>query len=154
MRSRAGPVKANGPASGSMPPASGCAVPGIVSVAAMVAVAVNLDGRREIPGAAVQPSEAEVFGGEFLRSLADRGLRGTRPIIADGHEGLKAAAAKVLGATVQRGRVHVMRGRARPRRRTGPPDRRRRARNSLRPGQARGIERALGQADRGLRAAP
>ena len=81
----------------------------IVSVAAIVAVAVNLDGRREVLGIAVQPSEAEVFWDEFLRSLADRGLRGTRLIIADDHKGLKAAAAKVLGATVQRCRVHFMR---------------------------------------------
>jgi putative transposase len=33
-----------------------------------VAVAVNLDGRREVLGIAVQPSEAEVFWDEFLRS--------------------------------------------------------------------------------------
>ena len=59
----------------------------IVSVAAIVAVAVNLDGRREVLGIAVQPSEAEVFWDEFLRSLADRGLRGTRLIIADDHKG-------------------------------------------------------------------
>jgi putative transposase len=50
----------------------------IVSVAAIVAVAVNLDGRREVLGIAIQPSEAEVFWDEFLRSLADRGLRGVR----------------------------------------------------------------------------
>lgn len=81
----------------------------IVSVAAIVAVAVNLDGRREVLGIAVQPSEAEVFWDEFLRSLADRGLRGTHLIIADDHKGLKAAAAKVLGATIQRCRVHFMR---------------------------------------------
>ena len=81
----------------------------IVSVAAIVAVAVNLDGRREVLGIAVQPSEAEVSWDEFLRSLADRGLRGIRLIIADDHKGLKAAAAKVLGATVQRCRVHFMR---------------------------------------------
>lgn len=54
----------------------------IVSVAAIVAVAVNLDGRREVLGIAVQPSEAEVFWDEFLRSLADRGLRGTRLILS------------------------------------------------------------------------
>ena len=51
----------------------------IVSVAAIVAVAVNLDGRREVLGVAIQPSEAEVFWDEFLRSLADRGLRGVMP---------------------------------------------------------------------------
>ena len=81
----------------------------IVSVAAIVAVAVNLDGRREVLGIAIQPSEAEVFWDEFLRSLADRGLRGVKLIIADEHKGLKAAAAKVLGATIQRCRVHFMR---------------------------------------------
>lgn len=77
----------------------------IVSVAAIVAVAVNTDGRREVLGIAIQPSEAEVFWDEFLRSLADRGLRGVKLIITDEHKGLKAAAAKVLGATIQRGRV-------------------------------------------------
>ena len=81
----------------------------IVSVAAIVAVAVNIHGRREVLGIAVMPSEAEAFWGEFLRSLADRGLRGVKLIIADDHKGLKAAAAKVLGATLQRCRVHFMR---------------------------------------------
>ena len=81
----------------------------IVSVAAIVAVAVNTDGRREVLGIAVMPSEAEAFWDEFLRSLTDRGLRGVKLIIADEHAGLKAAAAKVLGATVQRCRVHFMR---------------------------------------------
>jgi len=61
----------------------------IVSVAAIVAVAVNMDGRREVLGIAIQPSEAEVFWDEFLRSLADRGLRGVKLIIADEHKGLK-----------------------------------------------------------------
>lgn len=43
-----------------------------------------------------------MFWDEFLRSRADRGLRGVKLIIADEHKGLKAAAAKVLGATIQR----------------------------------------------------
>ena len=81
----------------------------IVSVAAIVAVAVNKAGRRKVFGIAVMPSEAEAFWGEFLRALADRGLRGVKLIIADNHKGLKAAAAKVLGATIQRCRVHFMR---------------------------------------------
>ena len=126
----------------------------IVSVAAIVAVAVNLDGRREVLGIAVQPSEAEVFWDEFLRSLADRGLRGSRLIIADDHKGLKAAVAKVLGATVQRCRVHFMRNALACVWQEGPPHRHRRAQNRLRSGHARGIEGALGQADRRLRTAP
>lgn len=81
----------------------------IVSVAVIVAVAVNTDGRREVSGIAVMPSEAEAFWDEFLRSLTDRGLRGVKLIIADEHKGLKAAASKVLGASVQRCRVHFMR---------------------------------------------
>jgi transposase-like protein len=81
----------------------------IVSVAVIVAVGVNTDGRREVLGMAIGPSEAETFWVEFLRSLARRGLRGVRLVISDAHEGLKAAIAKVLHATWQRCRVHFMR---------------------------------------------
>jgi putative transposase len=45
----------------------------------------------------------------FLRSLADRGLRGVKLVVADDHKGLRAAAAKVFHATLQRCRVHWMR---------------------------------------------
>jgi len=81
----------------------------IVSVAVIIAVAVNTDGRREVIGMAVGASEAEVFWTKFLRSLTRRGLRGVKLVISDAHEGLKAAAAKVLNATWQRCRVHFMR---------------------------------------------
>jgi putative transposase len=81
----------------------------IVSVAVTVAVAVNTDGRREVLGLAVGPSEAETFWIEFLRSLARRGLRGVKLVISDAHEGLKAAVARVLHASWQRCRVHFMR---------------------------------------------
>ena len=82
----------------------------IVSVAAIVAVAVNTDGRREIVGLHIGPSEAETFWSAFLRSLAKRGLRGTKLVVSDAHEGLKAAIARSLaGATWQRCRVHFMR---------------------------------------------
>ena len=60
----------------------------IVSVAVIVAVGVNADGRRE---------------------LTRRGLRGVKPVISDAHEGIKAAVSKVLNATWQRCRVHFMR---------------------------------------------
>lgn len=71
----------------------------IVSVAVIIAVAVNTDGVREVLGMRVGPSEAEPFWTDFLRSLMRRGLRGVRLVISDAHEGLKAAAAKVLKAT-------------------------------------------------------
>src|ERR1700726_2083181 len=48
----------------------------IVSVAVIVAVGVNGDGRREILGLDIGPSEAETFWTGFLRKLARRGLRG------------------------------------------------------------------------------
>jgi putative transposase len=48
----------------------------IVSVAVIIAVGVNGDGRREVLGMAIGHSEAEVFWTDFLRSLARRGLRG------------------------------------------------------------------------------
>jgi putative transposase len=81
----------------------------IVSRAVMVAVAVDEDGKREVPGIATGPSEAETFWTDFLRSLADRGLRGVRLVIADDHKGLRAAARRVFDATLQRCRMHWMR---------------------------------------------
>ena len=45
----------------------------IVSVAAIIALAANTDGRREIVGLQIGPSEAETFWSTFLKSLARRG---------------------------------------------------------------------------------
>jgi transposase-like protein len=81
----------------------------IVSVATIIAVAVNSEGRREVLGMATGPSEAEPFWTQFLRSLMRRGLRGVKLVISDAHEGLKAAVAKVLKASWQRCRVHFLR---------------------------------------------
>lgn len=81
----------------------------IVSVAVIVAVGVNSDGRREVLGLDIGPSEAEPFWTAFLRKLAQRGLRGVKLVISDAHEGIKAAVSKVLSAIWQRGRVHFMR---------------------------------------------
>src|SRR3954449_9943294 len=81
----------------------------ILSVAVIIAVGVNTDGRREVLGVATGASEAEPFWTAFLRSLADRGLRGVKLVIADDHKGLRAAAAKVFHASHQRCRVHWMR---------------------------------------------
>src|ERR1700750_3348306 len=81
----------------------------IVSVAVIIAVGVNGDGRREVLGLDIGPSEAETFWTEFLRKLARRGLCGVKLVISDAHEGLKAAITKVLHATWQRCRVHRMR---------------------------------------------
>ena len=81
----------------------------IVSVAAIIAVAANTEGRREIVGLGIGPSEAETFWADFLKRLTRRGLRGVKLVISDAHEGLKAAVQRVVGATWQRCRVHFMR---------------------------------------------
>jgi len=79
----------------------------IVSAAVIVAVGVNSDGRREVLGMDIGPSEAETFWLEFLRKLRRRGLRGVKLVISDAHEGIKAAVAKVTNASWQRCRVRL-----------------------------------------------
>ena len=90
----------------------------IVSVAAIIAVAANTEGKREvrpkagqteIVGLHIGPSEAETFWATFLKSLLRRGLRGVKLVVSDAHEGLKAAIRRVMGASWQRCRVHWMR---------------------------------------------
>jgi putative transposase len=80
----------------------------VVPVAVTIAVAVNTDGRREVLGMDIGPSEAETFWTAFLRKLTRRGLRGVRLVVSDAHEGLKAACARVLHATWQRCRVGLL----------------------------------------------
>jgi len=81
----------------------------IVAVAAIIAVAVSTDGRREIVGLHIGPSEAETFWSAFLKRLVKRGLTGAKLVVSDAHEGLKQAIARVLGGSWQRCRVHWMR---------------------------------------------
>jgi putative transposase len=87
----------------------------IVSVAAIIALAVSIEGRREIVGLGLGPSEAEPFWSDFLKGLVKRGLKGINPriksgeVISDAHEGLRLAITRVLGSTWQRCRVHWMR---------------------------------------------
>lgn len=47
----------------------------MVSVAAIIAVAANTDGKREIVGLHIGPSEAETFWTGFLKSLHRCGLK-------------------------------------------------------------------------------
>ena len=81
----------------------------VVSVAVIIAIGVNLDGRREVLGMDIGASEAEPFWTEFLRKLTRRGLRRVKLVISDAHQGLKSAVTRVFGATWQRCRVHFMR---------------------------------------------
>lgn len=81
----------------------------VVSVAVIIACAVNSDGRREIIGMGIGESEAKAFWLTFLLSLKERGLRGVKLVISDSHSGLKAAIQQVFCASWQRCRVHFMR---------------------------------------------
>jgi transposase-like protein len=81
----------------------------VVSVAVIVAVGVNADGRREVLGMHIGASEHETFWTEFLRSLIRRGLKGVKLVISDAHEGIKAAVTKVMATAWQRCRIHFMR---------------------------------------------
>jgi transposase-like protein len=81
----------------------------IVSVAVIIAVAANTDGKREIVGMHIGPSEAETFWSTFLKSMVRRGLRDVKLVISDAHEGLKSAIRRVMNSGWQRCRVHWMR---------------------------------------------
>lgn len=82
----------------------------IVHAAALVAVGVNRDGRREILGLDVVTTEDGTAWTAFLRDLVARGLKGVALVTSDAHEGLKAAIAAVLpGASWQRCRTHFIR---------------------------------------------
>jgi putative transposase len=77
---------------------------------AVIATAVNKDGKREILGLDLLTSEDGAGWTTFLRGLVARSLSGVRLVISDDHAGLVAAIAAVLpGASWQRCRTHFMR---------------------------------------------
>jgi transposase-like protein len=81
----------------------------VVNVSAVVATAVNVEGRREIVGFDIVTTESMVAWTGFLRSMVARGLSGVELVISDAHGGIKAAIAAVLGeASWQRCRTHFM----------------------------------------------
>ena len=90
----------------------------VVSRAVVVAIGINALGFREVLGIAVGDSEAEAFWRQFLGSLKERGLTGTRLVISVGeafpggvaHLGLTAAIKRMFqGCSWQRCRVHFLR---------------------------------------------
>jgi len=81
----------------------------IVSKAAVLAVGLSREGKKEVLGLKVGHSETESFWTEFLRSLLDRGLRGVKLVVSDCHAGLRKSIERCMGAQWQRCRVHFMR---------------------------------------------
>jgi transposase-like protein len=81
-----------------------------VHVAALVAVGVNAEGKREVLGLEVVTGEDGAGWLAFVRGLVARGLAGVQLAISDAHPGLRAALAATLpGAAWQRCRTHFMR---------------------------------------------
>jgi putative transposase len=81
-----------------------------VNVHALIATAVNADGRRGILGIEVASSEDGAGWLAFLRGLVARGLSGVQLVTSDCHQGLRDAIASVLpGAAWQRCRTHYHR---------------------------------------------
>lgn len=82
----------------------------VVAMAVVIAIGVNCEGRREVLGVDVGPSEEEAFWQQFLRALVERGLAGVQLVTSDAHAGLKRALTTILqGASWQRCRVHFVR---------------------------------------------
>lgn len=65
--------------------------------AVLIAVGVDLAGKRRILGVSVSLGEHEVHWREFLKSLVARGLCGVQLIVSDDHAGLRAARQNVFG---------------------------------------------------------
>ena len=82
----------------------------IRSLATLIALGVNPEGRLEVLGVDVAESEMGEAWKAFLESLVERGMKGVELAISDAHTGIKSALRKVLnGVTWQRCRVHFMR---------------------------------------------
>jgi putative transposase len=83
----------------------------VVSMAALVATGVGMNGERRILGLELAPGNDEGSAWPaFIRSLVERGLSGVRLVISDDHRGLvKAVHEQLLGAAWQRCRVHFTR---------------------------------------------
>ena len=81
----------------------------VESMAVVIATGVNPQGRREVLGLDLMPTESEEGWTQFFKSLKERGLCGVKLAVSDAHGGLKNAVRKVLKAEWQRCKVHFYR---------------------------------------------
>ena len=80
----------------------------VLDCAVLIAMGVDLEGKRSILGVSVALSEAEVHWREFLQELQQRGLHALKHIVSDDHTGLKAARKAVFpGVAWQRCQFHL-----------------------------------------------
>lgn len=68
----------------------------VIDMAVLLGYGINPEGKREILGASVSLSEAEVHWREFFQSLQARGMRGLRLIVSDDHAGMRNARVAVF----------------------------------------------------------
>lgn len=78
-------------------------------MAVVIATGVNREGRREVLGFDVVPTESEESWTGFFKGLRERGMTGVQLVISDAHKGLTAAVRKILKAEWQRCKVHFYR---------------------------------------------
>ena len=82
----------------------------IVSQAVLVAIGIDLEGRRNVLGIELANRESRSSWKDFLLGLRGRGLHGVEYLVSDDHAGLKAAIREVLPeAAWQRCYVHFLR---------------------------------------------
>ena len=82
----------------------------VLSQGALIAIAVNEEGYREILGMKIGDSESEATWSEFFTWLKGRGLRGVEIITSDDHGGLvKAIRRHFQGVSWQRCQTHFKR---------------------------------------------
>ena len=81
----------------------------VESMAVVIATGVNPQGRREVLGLDVIPTETEEGWAQFFKGLKERGLNAVQLVVSDAHGGLKNAVRKVLKAEWQRCKVHFYR---------------------------------------------
>ena len=80
------------------------------NAAVLLAMGVNLEGKREVLGVSVSLGEHEVHWRTFLKSLVTRGLAGVQLVISDDHSGLQKARMAVFGGVPwQRCQCHLQR---------------------------------------------
>jgi putative transposase len=78
--------------------------------AVLIAIGINLEGRRNILAVELANRESTMSWSNFLERLIKRGLNGVEFIVSDHHEGLKSAITqKLTGALWQRCYVHFLR---------------------------------------------
>jgi transposase-like protein len=80
----------------------------VLDCAVLVAIGIDATGYRSILGTSVALSEAETHWRDFLASLQERGLHGTKFIVSDDHAGLQAArCARFSAVPWQRCQFHL-----------------------------------------------